>query len=135
MHLIAVVLGAETSDKRFAAAKGMLDYGFANYSILTPDVPNLEPVSVTRGVEKSVNIKTEPINILIEKGKSSQTEAKHFVSESLQAPVLEGTEVGYVAYYRNGNEIGRAPIYTANAVEEVSYYSVLCAFFKCLFLK
>lgn len=135
MHLIAVVLGAETSDKRFAAAKGLLDYGFANYSILTPDVPNLEPISVTRGVEKSVNIKTEPINILIEKGGNKQTEAKHFVSENLQAPISAGTEVGFVAYYRNGEEIGRAPIYTENSVDEVSYFSVLGELFKRLFLK
>ncbi len=135
MHLIAVVLGAETSDKRFAAAKGLLDYGFANYSILTPEAPVLEPISVARGVEKSVNIKTEPINILIEKGGNNQTEAKHFVSENLQAPVSEGTEVGYVAYYRNGEEIGRAPIYTENSVDEVSYISVLGELFKCLFLK
>ncbi len=135
MHLIAVVLGAETSDKRFAAAKGLLDYGFANYSILTPEVPDLEPINVTRGVEKSVNIKTEPINILIEKGKNSQTEAKHFVNESLQAPVSKDTEVGYIAYYRNGEEIGRANVYTADSVDEVSYSSILSEFFKTLFFK
>ena len=135
MHLIAVVLGAETSDKRFAAAKGLLDFGFANYSIVTPEIPSLEPIAVTRGVEKSVNIQTEPINILIEKGGSGQTEAKCFVSENLLAPIQANAEVGYVAYYRNGNEIGRAPIYTANAVDEVSYSSVLQALFKCLFLK
>jgi D-alanyl-D-alanine carboxypeptidase (penicillin-binding protein 5/6) len=135
MHLIAVVLGAETSDKRFAAAKGLLDYGFANYSILTPELPDLEPVNVTRGVEKSVSLKTDPINILTEKGGSGQTEAKLFVNESLQAPVQEGAEAGYVAYYRNGSEIGRAPIYTAASVDEVSYSSLLSKLFKALFFK
>ena len=135
MHLIAVVLGAETSDKRFAAAKGLLDYGFANYSILTPEIPNLEPISITRGVEKSVDIKTDPINILIEKGGSGQTEAKLFVSESLQAPVQKDTEVGYVSYLRNGSEIGRAPIYTSASVDEISYASLLSEFFKALFFK
>lgn len=135
MHLIAVVLGAETSDKRFAAAKGLLDYGFANYSILTPELPDLEPVNVTRGVEKSVSLKTDPINILTEKGGSGQTEAKLFVNESLQAPVQEGAEAGYVAYYRNGSEIGRAPIYTAASVDEVSYSSLLSKLFKALFYK
>jgi D-alanyl-D-alanine carboxypeptidase (penicillin-binding protein 5/6) len=135
MHLIAVVLGAETSDKRFAAAKGLLDYGFANYSILTPELPDLEPINVTRGVEKSVSLKTDPINILTEKGGSGQTEAKLFVNESLQAPVQEGAEAGYVAYYRNGSEIGRAPIYTAASVDEVSYSSLLSKLFKALFYK
>ena len=135
MHLIAVVLGAETSDKRFAAAKGLLDYGFANYSILTPEIPNLEPISITRGVENSVDIKTDPINILIEKGGSGQTETKLFVNESLQAPIQEGTEVGYVSYLRNGSEIGRAPIYTSASVDEISYSSLLSEFFQALFFK
>lgn len=135
MHLIAVVLGAETSDKRFAAAKGLLDYGFANYSILTPETPNLEPIPVTRGVEKNVSLRSEPINILIEKGGSGSTEAKVFASEALTAPVAENTEVGYIAYYRDGQEIGRAPIYTESEIDEVSYSSVLKELFKCFFLK
>ncbi len=135
MHLIAVVLGAETSKKRFAAAKGLLDYGFANYSILTPEVPNLQPISVTRGVEKSVSISSDPISILIEKGGKSDIEAKHFVNESLQAPVPKGKEVGYIAYYRDGKEVGRTNVFTAEEIAEVSYSSILSQFFKSLFFK
>ena len=33
MHLIAVVMGAPTRDIRNAAAKELLDYGFAGYSL------------------------------------------------------------------------------------------------------
>ena len=35
MQLIAVVLGAPTSAERFASAKSLLDYGFANYAVNT----------------------------------------------------------------------------------------------------
>ena len=38
MELIAVVMGAETSQERFAACKGMLDYGFANFALVTPEL-------------------------------------------------------------------------------------------------
>lgn len=125
MHLIAVVLGASTSDKRFSAAKGLLDYGFANYSILSPEAPELEPMAVTRGKEGSVPLKTEPITVLADKGDNSAVEAKAFLSESVQAPVKEGDEVGYVSYLRNGNEIARARVFAAGGVEEVSYGSIL----------
>lgn len=43
MELIAVVLGGSTSDKRFADAKTLLNYGFASYSLVTvvPESPCL----------------------------------------------------------------------------------------------
>ncbi len=135
MHLIAVVLGASTSDKRFAAAKGLFDYGFANYSIITPEVPSLEPIKVTRGISESVNLKTSPINILSSKGNSGDIEAKVNINESIQAPFGSGTEAGYISYLRNGKEVGRAKVYTESAVAEVSYGSILGEIFGALFFR
>lgn len=135
MHLIAVVLGAETSDKRFAAAKGLLDFGFANYSSVTLEAPSLEPIKVTRGTEESVALTAEPISVLIEKGGKGDTESKANIYESLQAPVENGTEAGYIAYYRNGEEIARAKVYTAGAVEEISYFSMLKKIFGAILFK
>ncbi|MBR6755044.1 MAG: D-alanyl-D-alanine carboxypeptidase [Clostridia bacterium] len=135
MHLIAVVLGASTSDKRFAAAKGMFDYGFANYSIITPEIPSLEPIKVTRGIYETVNLKTEPISILSSKGNSGNIEAKPFISESLQAPFEGGTEAGYISYCRNGEEVGRAKVYTESGVHEISYGSILGKIFGALFFR
>ncbi len=135
MHLIAVVLGASTSDKRFAAAKGMLDYGFANYSIITPEIPNLEPISITRGVSDSASLKAEPISILLEKGNDAKIETQCVINENLQAPVFEGDEAGYIAYCRNGEELARTKVYVTESVEEVSYGSVLWEIFKILMFK
>ncbi len=135
MHLIAVVLGASTSDKRFSAAKGMFDYGFANYSIVTPEVPSLEPISITRGVTNNANLTAEPISILLEKGNKGEIETQSFINESIQAPVSEGDEAGYIAYYRNGEEIARTKVYVCEAVEEVSYGSVLSNILKTLLFK
>ncbi|MBQ3230819.1 MAG: D-alanyl-D-alanine carboxypeptidase [Clostridia bacterium] len=125
MHLIAVVLGASTSEKRFASAKGMLDYGFANYSVLTPEAPLLEPLAVTRGKQGFVELKAEPITVLTEKGGNAATEARIELAESVQAPVNEGDEVGYISYLQNGGEIARARVFAAGSVEEVSYGSLL----------
>ena len=36
LELIAVVMGCETSQKRAAVCKSMLDYGFANFSLVSP---------------------------------------------------------------------------------------------------
>lgn len=135
MQLIAVVLGASTSDKRFAAAKGMLDYGFANYSVVTPEIPEISPIAVERGVSESVPLSAEKVSILSEKGSKGKTEHKLHIKDSLSAPVKEGCEAGYISYYIDGNEVARAKVVTAGSVEEVSYSSVLGRVFKTLFGK
>jgi D-alanyl-D-alanine carboxypeptidase (penicillin-binding protein 5/6) len=71
LSLIAVVLGADTSDNRFGSARGLLDYGFANFEVLPtpqPD-PALSPVRVSRGVAQQVELQAlMPEKLLVEKG-------------------------------------------------------------------
>ncbi len=129
MQLIAVVLGAETSDKRFAAAKGLLDYGFANYSVITPPLPSLEPITVLRGVGSSVKLTAQPVSILAEKGEKGELEVKAEISESITAPVANGSEVGCISYYRNGSLIAQTKVYTAEEMAEISYFSLLKSVF------
>ncbi len=132
MQLIAIVLGAETSDLRFSAAKSMFDYGFANYSITTPELPPLENIKVERGVAESVPLTAEPTDILIDKGDNAKIEPKTMLKESLQAPIEKGTDAGYIAYMKNGTEIARAKVVTAESVDKVSYSSLLGEIFKSL---
>lgn len=135
MHLIAVVLGASTSEKRFAAAKGLLDYGFANYSITAPEVPELSPVAISRGVKSEINVETEQTSVLLEKGTGANIESKVIIEENLKAPIEAGASVGRVEYYRNGQEVAREDIIACEDVDEVSYGSILSRIFKKIFFK
>ena len=49
MELIAVVMGCETGQKRTAACKAMLDYGFANFAVITPTPEEAVTVPVALG--------------------------------------------------------------------------------------
>ena len=49
IELIGTVMGSKTSAERFAAAKSMLDYGFANYSLYSPMIQEGAAVTVTLG--------------------------------------------------------------------------------------
>ena len=135
MQLIAVVLGAETSNARFSAAKGLLDYGFANYSVVNPPLPELQPITVTRGVKKQAKIEAEQISLLSEKGDKSEIETKYYIAESVTAPITAGQEVGYVSYLRNGEEIARSVIKITESVDEISYKSLICEIFRALLFK
>ncbi len=135
MHLIAVVLGASTSEKRFAAAKGMLDYGFANYSVVTPDAPNIEPINILRGVKNNLSVETSQTSVLMEKGKSAGIENKIVINENIKAPIKKGEEVGHVTYFRDGKEVARSKIIATEDVKEVSYGSILGEIFKKMFFR
>lgn len=135
MHLIAVVLGASTSEKRFAAAKGLLDYGFANYSVVSPEAPELSPVAVSRGVKNEIPVETRQTSILLEKGTGADIESKIVIDEDIKAPINAGATLGRIEYYRNGQEVAREDIVACESIDEVSYGSILSELFKKLFFK
>lgn len=135
MQLIAIVLGADSSNDRFATAKRLFDFGFANYSILTPEIPSLEPVAVKRGIAETAEVYAKPISILIEKGNNKNIEAQISMNEEIFAPFDADTEVGYISYLAEGKEIARAKILTKNSMEEISYFSLLIKLFDRLLFK
>ena len=70
MELIAVVLDGATSDKRFADAKALLNFGFANFEIarLHPEELTLDPVPVRHGTAPAVEVTGEAMApLLVEK--------------------------------------------------------------------
>jgi D-alanyl-D-alanine carboxypeptidase (penicillin-binding protein 5/6) len=135
MQLIAIVLGADSSNDRFATAKRLFDFGFANYSILTPEIPSLEPIAIKRGIAETAEVYAKPISILIEKGNNKNIEAQISMNEEIFAPFDADTEVGYISYLAEGKEIARAKILTKNSMEEISYFSLLIKLFDRLLFK
>ena len=73
MELIAVVMGAETSASRNAACKQLLDYGFANFTVIQPELPEAEPIAVKLGKQDTVDaVLGETGGILLVKQKSQK---------------------------------------------------------------
>lgn len=133
MKLIAVILGASTSDKRFSEAKGMLDYGFANYSVITPEPPQIDPLPVTKGSKTHVAVKTDSCKILTGKGSSAVPECTVTLNESITAPVKEGDVLGYAVYTLEGSEVARVPVTSCENVERASWRMLFCELLKRIF--
>ena len=131
MQVIAVVLDGSTSDERFSAAKKMMDFAFANYSIIKPERCELEPLSVKRGTSENVALTYEPPSILTEKG-SPEVSVKFELAESVEAPVTKGTQVGIARYSINGQEVATAPVTVADDCERMDFitmlWRILCSF-------
>lgn len=133
MQLIAVVLGADSSDERFATAKKMLDFGFANYSIIAPEKLDLEPINIIKGVKETAEIDYTPASILLEKGKKFNITQTAHINDPPEAPVKKGETVGYVTYEVDGTEITRVLVYITEDVNKISYFVVLGRIIKNIF--
>lgn len=108
LHLIAVVLGSDTSDDRFNAARAMLDWGFANYTTekLEIDASRVPDVGVLKGTEASVSpVIPQAQSVLMEKGKSGEVTQEFDLAATVQAPVEKGQLLGRVYFKLNGETL------------------------------
>ena len=125
MELIAVVMGAESSQDRFAACKGMLDQGFANYALYTPNIQEGASVPVTLGQADSVAVIPEKIpQILVERVKLPDVSAEVSLSPQVDAPIVQGQHLGTLTL-RAGEEIlAEVPLVAENEVPRLTWGQV-----------
>ena len=107
MELVAVVLGAANSKERFNAARALLDWGFANFEIFTPenDASQIGEVAVRHGLKRSfMPVCEEGQDILVRKGTAANITRTAECPEEIEAPVAAGQVVGRVVF-RAGEEV------------------------------
>ena len=133
MHLIAVVMGAETRDDRNEAARAMLDYGFSSYALYTEPESVLEKVEVTRGVIDCVDVCSSDFAKLVNKSDKKRIEKEYSIPEKLVAPLKEGEVVGYVVYKLDGEEIGKSEVFVKEDVAEITAFDLFMRMLKIIF--
>lgn len=135
LSLVAVVLGAPTSDDRFAGARKLLDYGFANYAMATPPsiAEQLVPVHVLGGVAPQVLVMyDEPTPIVVKQGDEQKLEQKVLLVPDVQAPVEQGQLLGTVQLFLDGTKIAEYPLKAAEAVQEMTFWAGMKTLFFAL---
>ena len=122
MELIAVVMGAETSQERFAACKSLLDYGFANFALYTPALQEGASVSVVLGKERSVNaVPGERVALLVDKGQLASVTSEIALEESVTAPVSRGQRLGTLTVRSGEQVLSQIPLVAEAPVERMSW--------------
>ena len=122
LELIAVVMGAETSQERFDACRGMLDYGFANYALYTAQPPENATVPVKLGKCSYVALVPEgDTQLLISKGQASRITTEITLAETVTAPVKEGTRLGEMILSSDGQTLATIPLVAAVQVERLTW--------------
>jgi len=124
LSLVAVVMGCNTSDERFAGARGLLDYGFANYMSMTPPPVDdqLVPVKVLRGTQPHVlPVYDPPSSIVVEKISEESITQQVTLAEDVQAPIEAGQVLGMVEVLVDGKVVGSYPLKAAASVEAMTF--------------
>ena len=133
MELIAVVLGAESTDLRFQDAKALLDYGFAGWKTVTPETPFLQPAAVEGGMAQTVEVAAgEMPSLLLTAGEEAQVETVVQL-EPVKAPVEQGQELGRILCQVAGETVDQVPIIAKERVEAVTFGAAFLALGRALF--
>lgn len=125
MELIAVVMGCESSQKRTADCKALLDYGFATYSVVRPGLKEGRTVAVHLGKQNTVPVElTERREILVDKAKRTSLTARVELAQLVPAPVEKGQQVGTISVYAGEKLLIQLPLAAAQAVAKLSFGDV-----------
>ena len=122
MELIAVVMKSPSTNQRFDDARALLDYGFANYTVVPvyPDAP-LAPVDVLLGTSAQVQPRLErDCRLLVRKGEEGQVTTRLSLAEDLEAPVEQGQTLGTLEVYVGDELRDTVPILAAQPVDRLS---------------
>ena len=122
LHLIAVIMGANSSSQRNAIATKLLDYGFANYYTYCDNKNDCGTIKVLSGNKEEVRVGYESYNMLENIGNFDKIEKEIILQESISAPVKIGDEVGKIVYKLDGKTIGENKILALEDVEELSVW-------------
>ena len=123
MELIAVVMGAQTSQARNAACKSLLDYGFANFAVVTPDLSDCDgevPVKLGKTGTVSVTPETD-MALLIDKAQRSGICMETVLEPSVTAPVARGQRLGTLTIKSGELVLKEVGLVASRDVDRLSY--------------
>lgn len=133
MELIAVVLHCASSTDRFESAKALLNYGFSNYALITPELGELPAVPVTLGTSMEITpVLADETPILIDKALAAGVETRVCVDESVTAPVEAGQTLGTLTITSGGQTIAERDLVAPEAVGALRWGDVFLQMLRAL---
>ncbi len=122
MELIAVVMGCENSQKRFAACKSLLDYGFANYAVITPELTQNVQIPVKLGTADTVTAQLgQGDAMLIDKDQKKLVFTEIELESQVAAPVSKGQRLGTMSVKAGEQILAQIPLVAAEAVPRLTW--------------
>lgn len=126
-HLVAVVMGSDNSDDRFNGAKAMLNWGFANYTTVTPQIDKslITDVKVINGLEDVITpVIPQSSSVLVKKGEEQKIKTDIELCVDVEAPVERGQVLGKVILSLEGETLGEYNLTAPKAVRKLKFSDI-----------
>ena len=136
-HLIAVVMGSDNSSDRFETAKAMLNWGFANFSTVTPEIDaSLIPdVGVINGVIEKITPKIPQVSpVLVEKGRENEITQTIDLAVDVEAPVEQGQVLGTVTFRIGDDLLGEYNLTAPDQIGKLTFWIIFTRILRSVVL-
>ena len=123
-HLIAVVMGSDNSSDRFETAKVMLNWGFANFSTVKPEIDSslIPDVGVINGVIEKITPKIPQVSpVLVEKGRENEITQTIDLAVDVEAPVEQGQVLGTVTFRLGDDLLGEYNLTAPDQIGKLTF--------------
>lgn len=127
MHLISVVLGSgwyPQRNQKWIDTKAIMDYGFTNFKPekIIHQGTQVSTIPITYGLVEEVGVGyTE--NFIYPLKKEDEITTRLYLPTILEAPIIEGTVVGYAKVFLNGEECKQIELKTLSTVERHDFFT------------
>ena len=129
MHLISVVVGADTSQHRFADASNLLNYGFNTYKTINKgkkgQVHKYIEIEKSKNKLYAVTYGNDLSFICPKSLKEEEVKAEEKLNTSLKAPVKKGTKAGEIIYTHNGTVLAKTDLVIKDDAEKIDVFFAL----------
>ena len=133
MHLIAVIMGAETRDKRNSLATKLLDFGFAEYKIYEKNERYVDDIKVLSSKTECAPLYAEGFSLLVKKSDYNNVTETIDIPKEISAPKESGEKIGAVKYTLNGETLAECKVYLKESIDKITYFKTLWLLISSLF--
>ncbi len=136
LRLVAVIMGADTTQNRFNAAATLLDYGFAMFErVDLSEGVEVPEVRIKHGVvEKLTPVPQGSVYSVVPRGSAGKLSKAILLEPSYNAPLSKGDRLGSIEVKLDGKSVGRVPLVAGEDVPRLTFwkaYSWLLAAMRC----
>lgn len=127
MKCIAVVMGCQSDDDRFALAKSLLKRGFAGWKVVQPgfSAEFLYPIEVRGGLDRAVLVEPGDLHGLVVPKSCSELETVLVLPQYIEAPVQKGQKLGTAAFYQGDTMLFETTVVAAEPVRSRNFWDAL----------
>lgn len=134
-RFIAVVLGCETSDIRFAEMRRLLDHGFNNYETVevAKEGEKIRKIDIEKGTRTKIYAVAEgPVKVTVEKGKTDKVIKKAEIDKRIKLPIKKGDAVGTLTAYEGDEAKYTYELQADRTVEKAGFITLYIRMMKTL---